>query len=43
MKDILAEITAISWRDWLATIAELIAMLFIVAGIAVIAVAFAPV
>ena len=43
MKDLFAEIAATSWREWLATLSEFIAMLFIVAGIAVIAVAFAPV
>lgn len=42
MKEIFAEIAATSWRDWLATMAELVGMLIIVSAIGLLAVGFAP-
>lgn len=42
IRAILSEIAATSWRDWLATIAELAGAVVIVAAVGLLAVGFAP-
>ena len=42
MKEILAEIAATSWQDWLKTIGEFTSMVVIVCAIALLAYGFAP-
>jgi len=42
MREILSEIAATSWRDWLAAAFQLTGMVIIVVSIALIAIGFAP-